>query len=492
MDLAPESCWSLLGKGSLAITSKKDGLETAVALAYLKVMLTQRTDSTVLYQPFLSTVRSVENARVFELKSWFASDSNLLANLLEVIDLDNAFVLSTITAALHKEGCAPWTFDLITWVGIAVGIPLRNIPKTVIRFYGVGRDASIYPTDIGVPIKLDVNPYPTIEDITIPVMVTPFWTLVCYLLNTAPPAHKTKVVQAIVLSHVRVQTDPLRRMIGDTVITALWEDLTTGFTDSYAIRKTLWDPEYAFPQTYGENTANNTGLAWLASVCSKENGPNTSFSFSSLRTIVRDLSRTQSQAMLAENSNLDGMSMESLGNQLIMADGDDDSDDDTQASSTTTTTTDTSTTDGDGSDDGDQSDQTTSTTTTTPDDTTPATPPTDDTDTTSTDQDTQSGDTSSDTTSTPEASSEPAPVEDNIAGLSFDTTGETRGDFLYRRGVLALACKIDDDVDFPVSDEVRSLLKSFTEVLLFTISIGEVKDYMKKLGLQSYLEAVSF
>lgn len=477
MDRNTAPIWSLSTEGAAYTASKKMALETAVALSYLHVLIGQRETNDPIYQPFLNQLLGIETIRRTEMRSWLASDPNVLANVEALFDTPKDVMVDILTNALHEYGAAPWAHDLLCYLVVGHRLNLHRVVGRDVPFYGMTSSGDIFQTEFAIPFRAVENPYPTMP--APPVIPTPFWEIVRYLINASQPTMQSVAVMYVILNNVEVLTDPLRRMSGDTIITALWTDLTAGKTcDDDFYKGNAAFREMAFPQVYRDDTSSRTGLEWLDVVCRRNDAQ--PFSFSRLTSVVSARSSLQTHAMLESNPSFDDLSQESLPLAgLIMAEGDNTTDD-TEGDATgdaqsTTTQTPAGTS---SSDDGEAA----ATSTDTPDpDPSPSADP---------------GATEPETDTDPDPS--PTPVEpaseeqNNIGDLSFDTTGETRGDHIYRRGVLALANKIDDDMDFPVSDEVRSLLKTFTEVMLFSVTIAAVRDYMKKLGLQSYLEAVSF
>ena len=504
MDTNIAPVWSLFRDGTAHSTSKKSCLETAIAIAYLSALMAQREDNGPIYRPFINKLVMAQKTRLIEFASWFHDDQPTLGLIERLWDDPEDVAPDQLMGAALTYDVAPWAVDMVAYLAIAHNWSLvRFATGAPIPFYGMTIDGELYPTGYAIPFRKDNNVPLTRFEVAFP--DHPFFRMINYALQILQPDMQDVGTQAIFLNSVSVLTDPLRRMTGDTILTALWEDLTAGITSRAALYQV--DATDAFPQIYNRNTGKVTGLEWLTSVTrgrGEMEGPSISDVCSSLDRRCR-----RESGMRESNPNLGSMSLESLSAELIMAepDTDDDDTDKGEAAATSTATPDT-----------DTPPATTPTSTPAEDDTTPAST-TPDTSTTpaagdgTTDDGGDSGDageaaaTSTDDTTPapatddttpatdPTATTDPSapdPNENNIAGLSYDTSGETRKDFLYRRGVLALASKINDDMDFPVSDEVRNLLKSFVEVQLFTISIKDVKDYMKELGLQTYLEAVSF
>ena len=504
MDTNIAPVWSLFQDGTAHSTSKKSCLETAIAIAYLSALMAQREDSGAIYKPFLSRLIMIERQRRVEFQSWFHDDPTARAIIDSLFDNPEEVMGDQLMTLCIGNDVAEWAIHMVPYLALAHKWDIRRLVSDVpVPFYGLTVTGDLYQTTFGIPFRRDTNAPITVQSVPFPDY--PFFRIINYFLSIAIPDMQDAGVQAILLNNVRVQTDPLRRMIGDTLITALWEDTVTEINACQAIYKVGEDE--ALPNLYTKKAAEITGLQWLRLVVKSGDPMEGGVSISSVCSVVDRLCRAQYSDALSNNPNYDGMSLESLQATFMMADdptpsSDDDdgntpdqttqpstpasgSQTDTSAPSTTpaqpdqqntdTSATPASTTDT--SDDGAASGEAEATSTDTPtsDDTTPAAVP-----------DTTGGDT------TPADGSEPSPDENNIAGLSFDTSGENREDYLYRRGVLALANAINDDMDFPVSDEVRNLLKAFVEVWLFKVSIGDVKDYMKKLGLQSHLEAVSF
>ena len=487
MDTNIAPVWSLFRDGVAPSTSKKSCLETAIAIAYLSALMAQREDNGAIYKPFLSQLAMIQSKRRIEFQSWFHNDAPTLGLLEGLWDDPHGVSEQRLTDACIGHDVSEWAMNLLPYLALAYNWYLGKFATgSMVPFYGLRVTGDLYQTPYAVPFRESANDPLTGRRMVFPDF--PFFRITNYVIRAAKKDMQEYAVQNIMLNSVHVQTEPLRRMLGDTVITALWEDMTTGITETSDLFR--WDRDEAFPQVYCEKAGAVTGLEWLNEVTT--HGDDLPITIEGVESSVRSRSKIMSRPMLASNPNItDGMSMESLSAMLVMAD---DPDDDDSNDTTTTSTDDTQTptdqtaaqpasdtpasTDDSGSDAGEAAATSTDTDAGTPADTsdpnaavTPAQP----------EGDTSTGD-----------PSEPSPDENNIAGLSFDTSGENREDYLYRRGVLALANKINDDMDFPVSDEVRNLLKAFVEVWLYKVSIKDVRDYMKKLGLQTYLEAVSF
>lgn len=471
MDTNIAPVWSLFRDGVAPSTSKKLCLETAIAIAYLSALMAQREDNGAIYKPFLSQLATIQSKRRIEFQSWFHDDAPTLGLLEGLWDDPHHVSEQRLSDACIEHGVSDWTINLLPYLALAYDWYLGKFATgAMVPFYGLLVTGDLYQTPYAIPFRETTNDRLTGRRAVFPDF--PFFRITNYVIRAAKKDMQDYAVQAIMLNCVHVQTEPLRRMLGDTVITALWEDMTTGITETSDLFR--WDRDEAFPQVYCEKAAAVTGLEWLSEVT--VHGDDLPITIEGVASSVRSRGRIMSQPMMASNPNIiDGMSMESLSATLIMADGNNDAM--STATDDTPTSTDTSTND-DGSAAGEAAATSTDTDAVTPEDAadpnataTPAQPEAD---------------------ASIDDQSEPSPDENNIAGLSFDTSGENREDYLYRRGVLALSNKINDDMDFPVSDEVRNLLKAFVEVWLYKVSIKDVRDYMKKLGLQTYLEAVSF
>lgn len=494
-DKAP--IWGLLEQGVLPTTSKKDALETAIAMAYISMFLSQRDSIEPLYRNYINNYGRIRDIRMDEARSWFVGDPQSMAVIVSLYNGDRDLDVRHAELMIGQLAASNWALDLLNWV--ALGTKDRSMDGLVRHapFYGILPEGQIYSVGIALPTTPWEETYP---DSKVPVLRTPFWKIVNHIRQIANPEFQEVAVVSLVLENIYIQTDPLGRASGDTLITALWQDNANGMRNAGEIYNDDPTEDMAIPSVYRTDTARLTGLDWLAEVCkvSPQTGGLLSFLMyrigSEQNELVDQVCYTNPTALSLESLSLPHFSMEAASGD----DTDDSSDADATQSQTPAKGAATQDEDDDSSTDGDDSGDTT-------DDGSAQTPATGDgsgDDNTDLDNqstnDTSSGDASTDATdatatAAPEPSTTlPSAEKDNIDGLSVDITGENRKDYVYRRGVLALAAQIEDDMDFPVSDEVRNLLQVFADQHLFITAIHDVKDYMKKLGLQNYLEAVSF
>lgn len=495
MDADKTPVWGLLEQGALPTTSKQMALETAVAMAYISLFLSQRETVDAIYRPFLNKYSRIRDERMDEVRSWFVRDPESLNDITGLYNEDPDTDISALQTLCGQEHCAPWTIDLLNWIGLGTTTTPTDGRERRAPFYGILPEGQIYPTRFNIITTPWAENYPQTRN---PVIRTPFWKIVNHIREKVQPNFQEIAVIGTVLNNIQIQSDPLLRSTGDTLITSLWQDIGMTAQTSSDIWNERQDDNKAIPSVYRKDAAELIGMLWLNEVC-KSNSDTGSF-FGAICNLIRSAEQDIDNSVYYGNPN---MSIESLGlPHFSMADATDDTDPSQETQSSQPPVKNAATQDEeDGTSQG-TSDEPTNADTGSDDNATDpqATQPVDPSGDGSTDGQTDAPsdgqtdgtqDVSSDGDTDGQAQAQ-APLKDNIDGLSFDTAGESRKDYLYRRGVLALATQVENDIDFPVTDEVRNLLQVYVDQYLFLVSIRDVKDYMKKLGLQNYLEAVSF